>query len=157
MAVHTNTIYGHVSARVENACRQNIGLQQLLELLPTNRTLAAATTQPVSPHFFRRAPYFLKQAEVALDAILPQHPRSTRYPHSCTTRVTHAVPRGGCVLAESHTSYRRSLARRSLPAAWPPLAGQSYPRTLASQLGADPRRPSQSRRTQRATRSTGAV
>jgi len=45
-------------------CGQSIRLQQLLELLPSDRALATATTQPVLPRFFRIATDFLQQAHV---------------------------------------------------------------------------------------------
>src|SRR2546427_4786689 len=65
----------------DSGCRQNIGLQQLLELLPADRTLAAATAQPVSPRLLRRAEHFFKQAEVPLDTIIPKMPAQLQAEH----------------------------------------------------------------------------
>src|SRR5256885_1910072 len=65
----------------DSGCRQNIGLQQLLELLPAHRTLAAATAQPVSPRLLRQASPFLKQAAVPLDAIRPNMPPQLQAAH----------------------------------------------------------------------------
>src|SRR5712692_4247630 len=51
-------------------CGQNVRLQQLLKLLPADRTRATATAAPVSPRLFRCAADLLQQADVPPDTVV---------------------------------------------------------------------------------------
>ena len=53
---------------------QDIGLYQLLELLPPNRTRAAASTQPIPPCLLSMVTDFLQQAEVPPNTIVLKMP-----------------------------------------------------------------------------------
>ncbi len=55
-------------------CGPDIGLQQLLELLPPNCLLTTTSAQPVLPCFFRMTTHLLQQAEVPPDTIVQEMP-----------------------------------------------------------------------------------
>src|SRR5712691_3046469 len=55
-------------------CGPDIGLQQLLELLPPNCLLTTTSAQPVLPCFFRITTHLLQQAEVPPDTIVQEMP-----------------------------------------------------------------------------------
>src|SRR5262249_19023662 len=55
-------------------CGQDIGLYQLLELLPPHRTRATASTQPISPCLLSMVTDLLQQAEVPPNTIVLKMP-----------------------------------------------------------------------------------
>jgi len=55
-------------------CGQDVGLQQLFELLPPNRTLATASAQPIPPRLVRMTTDLLQQAEVPPNTLVQEMP-----------------------------------------------------------------------------------
>ena len=81
LAHHCAARHGHSDIVDDPGCGPNIRLQQLLELLPADRTLTTAPTQPVSPCLFRLVVDDLQQAEVSPNTVVLEMPAQLQAEH----------------------------------------------------------------------------
>jgi hypothetical protein len=112
----------------DRGCRQDIGLQPLLELLPANRALTTTTAEPVAPHLLRIATNFLQPTAV------PSAPRILAMPASLQAEHPVLVVPGRMTLSATPPPPRLLRTAEPLPGC-PAFAPPQPPARLRPVVG----------------------
>jgi hypothetical protein len=121
-------------------CRQDVGLQPPLELLPADRTLATATTPPGAPRLLRSATDLRQPTEVPSDTSVPEVPPQLQaeplvrvFPRGVTMDATPPPPR--LLGATEPLPGCPAFAHPKPPARLRPVLGQSQKIACAGPIG----------------------